>query len=72
MNLTIYTEAVAELAIPRLTAFLKAQSDTVEIENWSKMRAPEKRESLLEASKQSKELRKEFVGFYAEIGRAHV
>jgi len=64
MNLSVYNDAVKELAIPKLTAFLKMVEDMVEIENWIKMRAPEKREQMLEAFKQSKELRKEFVAYY--------
>jgi len=66
MNPIIYKEAVEALAIPKLTAFLKLVTDTVEIEGWSKLRAPEKRANMLEALEQSSELRKEFVVFYGE------
>jgi len=66
MNLTIYKNAIEDLAIPKLTAFLKMVSDTVEIEGWSKLRAPEKRSQMIEALGQSTELRKEFVVFYGD------
>lgn len=66
MNLPTYKEAVSQLSVPKLTAFLKLVSDYVEIEGWSKMKAPEKKENVIEALTQSKELRKEFVVFYAE------
>lgn len=61
-----YDDAITALPIPKLTEFLKAQVDMVEIEGWAGMRAPEKRTQMLEALKQVKELRKEFVAFYAE------
>lgn len=64
MSFAIYKQAVEALPIPKLTAFLKEVEDTVEIEGWAKLRAPEKREQILEAFNQSKELRKEFVAFY--------
>lgn len=66
MTLATYKQAVEGLAIPKLTAFLKAVEDTVEIEGWAKMRAPEKRENILAAFEQSKELRKEFVAWYEQ------
>lgn len=68
MNITIYSDAIAQLAVPKLTAFLKKPEveEIVEIEGWSKMRAPEKREQITEALKQSKPLREQFVAFYAE------
>lgn len=66
MNPKIYNDAVSQLAIPKLTAFLKLMEDHVEIEGWAKMRAPEKRENMIDALTQSKELRKEFVVYYAD------
>lgn len=66
MNLVTYQKAVDETPIPKLTAFLKAVEDTVEIEGWAKLRAPEKRSQLMEAFGQSKELRKEFVAWFEQ------
>lgn len=66
MNMTIYQDAIQQVAIPKLTAFLKTQNDLVEIEGWAKMRAPEKRTNLIEALTQSKQLREQFVAFYGE------
>jgi hypothetical protein len=70
MNLSIYQKAVEETPIGKLTAFLKDVEDIVEIEGWAKLRAPEKRAQIMEALGQSKELRKEFVAWFAtETGK---
>lgn len=68
MNLSIYKTAIAAIAVGKLTDFLKlpAVAEIVEIEGWSKMRAPEKRDQLLEAFGQVKQLREQFVVFYAD------
>lgn len=66
MNLTAYRNAIDTMPVPKLTAFLKAVEDTVEIEGWAKLRAPEKRDTMMEAFAQSKELRKEFVAFFEQ------
>lgn len=67
MQLTAYENAVKELAVPKLNAFLGEQKDIVEIDDWSTFKAKEKREALLEAFKQSKPLREQFVAYYAEV-----
>lgn len=60
-----YKTAVTALSIKDLGAFLKSQ-DILEVENWSSMRAPEKRENFMQALAASIEFRQKFVGFYNE------
>lgn len=67
MQLAMYESAVNELAIPKLTDFLKANSDIIEISGWSGMKAPEKRGALMEGFGMSAELRKAFVAYYEDV-----
>ena len=66
MQKPIYADAVTETAIKSLTDVLKDAVDILEIEGWSKMKAPDKRANFLEALTQSEELRKKFVFDYGQ------
>lgn len=47
MQMKVYKAAVSELAVAKLTKFVKANADTLTgLDNWSKLKASEKREAL--------------------------
>ena len=67
MKLAVYTDAVNDIPVSKTSAFLKTQSEILEIENWNGLRAPEKRTQFIEALGVSIEFRKNFVAFYNEV-----
>jgi hypothetical protein len=67
MQSLMYSSAVSELAITALSKFLKEKEATTgTIENWTKIKAGEKREAFKAMLEGNKEARKEFVVFYGD------
>ena len=65
MQSKIYSAAVGELAVTKLSKFIKATT-LPDLGDWGKMKATEKRGALIKALGESSEARKEFVVFYGD------
>ena len=63
MQLPVYSEALNDLAVSKLNAFVTQHGKPAD---WTSLKAAEKRAKLLDMFKEQKELRKEFVVFYAD------